>query len=119
MKYDIGDINKLCKEHPLNSVWQIIDMGTGKVFPVTGFSGSFGDTSFSCHYTQKEGSKQQTSKDVLKKLADYIEDTVIYCTIWEYVHDGKECFWVDFHVRNITYCDRVFTLFVDSRTRSK
>ena len=37
-------------------------MGTGKVFPVTGFSGSFGDTSFSCHYTQKEGSKQQTSK---------------------------------------------------------
>ena len=32
MKYDIGDINRLCKEHPLNSVWQIIDMGTGKVF---------------------------------------------------------------------------------------
>ena len=61
MKYDIGDINRLCKERPLNSVWQIIDMGTGKVFPITGFSGSFGDTSFSCHYTQKEGSKQQTS----------------------------------------------------------
>lgn len=40
-------------------------------------------------------------------------------TIWEYVHDGKECFWCDFHVRNITYCDRVFTLFVDSRTRNR
>ena len=61
MKYDIGDINKLCKEHPLNSVWQIIDMGTGKVFPVTGFSGSVGGNPFSFHFTQKKDSKQKTS----------------------------------------------------------
>lgn len=40
MKYDISDIIKLCNENPMNAVWQIIELSTGKVFPVTGFSGT-------------------------------------------------------------------------------
>lgn len=65
MKYDISDIIKLCNANPMNSVWQIIELSTGKVFPVTGFSGTCGSISFSCNYEQKEDSKQQTSKAVV------------------------------------------------------
>ena len=119
MKYDIGDIIKLCKENPANAVWQIIDLNNGKVFPVTGFSGSPGSIAFSCSYEQKEGAKQTTSKEVVKNLSEYIDDQVIYCTVWGYIDDGHECVWRDFHVRNITYCDKIFTLFIDNRTHSR
>lgn len=115
VKYDIGDIIKLCNENPMNSVWQIIELSTGKVFPVTGFSGTFGSISFSCNYEQKEDSKQQTSKAVVKEFSEYNKDQVIYCTIWDFMDNGHKYTWRDFHVRDLVYSDKVFTLFIDNR----
>ena len=99
----------------MNSVWQIIELSTGKVFPVTGFSGTFGSISFSCNYEQKEDSKQQTSKAVVKEFSEYNKDQVIYCTIWDFMDNGHKYTWRDFHVRDLVYSDKVFTLFIDNR----
>ena len=115
MKYDISDIIKLCNANPTNSVWQIIELSTGKVFPVTGFSGTFGSISFSCNYEQKEDSKQQTSKAVVKEFSEYNKDQVIYCTIWDFMDNGHKYTWRDFHVRDLVYHDKVFTLYIDNR----
>ena len=116
MKYDIGDIIKICNENPMNSVWQVIDMATGDVFPVTGFSGNLCDIAFACNYTPKEESKQTTSKEVKKRMSEYGVEQVVYCSIWGYIKNGKEYTWRDFHVRNLTYSNKVFTLFINSDT---
>ena len=87
----------------------------GKVFPVTGFSGTFGSISFSCNYEQKEDSKQQTSKAVVKELSEYNKDQVIYCTIWDFMDNGHKYTWRDLHVRDLVYHDKVFTLYIDNR----
>nr|DAP32948.1 MAG TPA: hypothetical protein [Caudoviricetes sp.] len=57
-----SDVIKMCNEKPMNSVWQIIELGSGKVFPVTSFSGSPGTIAFSCKYSTPESVKQKTSK---------------------------------------------------------
>lgn len=89
MKYDISDIIKLCNENPMTATWQIIDLSTGKVYPVTGFSGSPGTIAFS--YTEPEDGKPKstTSKDVV------FEPDALYLHIWDYktlsffLKDGK------------------------------
>ena len=92
-------------------------MATGDVFPVTGFSGNPGDIAFSCDYKPEEESKQTTSEEVKKRMSEYSVEQVVYCSIWGYIKNGKEYTWRDFHVRNILYSNKVFTLMIDSNTR--
>lgn len=115
MKYDISDIIKLCNENTMSAIWQIIDLSTGKTYPVTGFSGSPGTIAFS--YTEPKDSKPKfkTSKEVVKDFSEYNKDQVAYCTIWDYVDNGQTYTWRDFHIRDLVYCDKVFTLFIDNR----
>lgn len=115
MKYDIGDVIKLCNENPMTATWQIIDLSTGKTHPVTGFSGTFTTVCFSCQCVMSSEAKQKTSKEVVKKLSEYNKDQVAYCSIWGYIDDGTEYTWRDFHIRDLVYCDKVFTLYVDNR----
>lgn len=115
MKYDISDIIKLCNENPMNAVWQIIDLSTGKTYPVTGFSGSPGTIAFSYKKPEDSEPKARTSKEVVKQVSEFNKDQVIYCTIWDFMDNGHKYMWLDFHVRDLVYSDKVFTLFIDNR----
>lgn len=67
MKYDISDIIKLCNENTMSAVWQIIDLSTGKTYPVTGFSGSPGTIAFSYEKPEDSEPKATTSKEVVNQ----------------------------------------------------
>lgn len=59
--------------------------------------------------------EESLSKEVVKQVSEFNKDQVVYCTIWNYIDNCKKYTWRDFHVRDLVYSDKVFTLFIDNR----